>query len=235
MEKFSPKIVKYKVGKPVKFLEYVKSQKLEYLVKATSESTIIITPNTKYIYVHSSNFPRNKLFMFNNVRRDAVKWVEQNDNLAMPPKHKANKYNFDYDDSYGNIIGFDINHAYWRIAYQKGMISKKTYEAGLDPQCKALRLATISVLGRKLEYDKYDNGGKQEVVVVRDEDPRLKAVFKYVRFYCYQMMFNLSVMLKEDFDCWKTDCIYFRDTRENRTLVANYLDSKQMDYKVLEF
>jgi hypothetical protein len=48
-------------------------------------------------------------------------------------------------------------------------------------------------------------------------------------------MENLSQLLGDDFDAYRTDCIYYRDTPENRKKVYDYLDSHGFYYKQLEF
>ena len=62
-----------------------------------------------------------------------------------------------------------------------------------------------------------------------------KKIFKYIRLVCFNMMHDLSKKLGPDFDCWKTDCIYYRDTPENRKLVQDYFIIKNMDFKQLDF
>jgi hypothetical protein len=44
---------------------------------------------------------------------------------------------------------------------------------------------------------------------------------------------EMATLLKEDFICYKTDCIYYNDTVENTKLITEYLDSKGMYYKKL--
>jgi hypothetical protein len=46
-------------------------------------------------------------------------------------------------------------------------------------------------------------------------------------------MNNLATMLGDDFVCYRTDCIYYKDTKKNRDLVYTYLDSVAMHYKQL--
>ena len=46
-------------------------------------------------------------------------------------------------------------------------------------------------------------------------------------------MYECSVLLGDDFDCWKTDCIYYRDTPENVEKVTAYFTSKDMLFKQL--
>ena len=49
------------------------------------------------------------------------------------------------------------------------------------------------------------------------------------------MMNNVAAKLGPDFDCWKTDCIYFHDSEKNRKLVTDYFDKKEMPYKILDY
>ena len=49
------------------------------------------------------------------------------------------------------------------------------------------------------------------------------------------MMWEISELLGEDFFCWKTDCIYYRDTPENRNIVHKYLEEREMLFKQLVF
>jgi hypothetical protein len=48
-------------------------------------------------------------------------------------------------------------------------------------------------------------------------------------------MYDLSMMLGDDFDSWKVDCIYYRDSPQNRKIVTEYFIAKDMLYKQLEF
>jgi arsenate reductase-like glutaredoxin family protein len=43
----------------------------------------------------------------------------------------------------------------------------------------------------------------------------------------------MATMLGEDFICYKTDCIYYKDTPKNRDIVQTYLDSVDMEWKQL--
>ena len=181
----------------------------------------------------NNNFPRKFIFLFNSVQRDARKFLLKNPIIDVSPKVDVTKYNYQYDHSEGIITGTDLDHAFWRIAYIKNYISKRTYNFGLNNEAKALRLATLSVLGREKVFDKYVNGELVERVVVKKLDPHLQSVYKDIRFSCYYMMYELSLLLGDDFDCWRTDCIYYRDTIANRKIVHDYFDEREMLYKQL--
>ena len=228
-------VVKNLYSNPINRINMLERKGVNFLMKRTSETTQIILNNTQYVYTHSTAFPRHKLFLFVNVKKDVTKWLEDRKHVALPPHHEVSVYNYEYDDSHGEVCGTDLDHAYWRIAFTKGMITEKTYEFGLDPSCKALRLATISVLGREKSYYKYIKGKIDHKFVLREADPNLQSIYKYIRFFCYQMMFDLSKMLGDDFDCWQTDCIYYRRTPENVQMVHKFLKKRGLTFKQLEF
>jgi len=235
MSSYNYEITKLKFTNPDKLISKLKTKNRNFYVKKTSESTQVIYENTMFYYPHSSNFPRHYLFMFKSVNRDVSKWLKGRSKIALPPKHEVTNYNVDYNHKKGSITAIDLDHAYWRIAKIKGMISEDTYEKGLKSPSKALRLATLSVLGRKKHFTRYDGKFMGERVCVDDGDENKRMIYKYIRYFCYQLMYECSVLLGEDFDCWKTDCIYFRDSTENLEKVSTYFSSKDMLFKQLEF
>jgi hypothetical protein len=167
------------------------------------------------------------------VQNDVQKFLNINPYIDIPKKVNTAEYNYFYDDTIGKLTATDLDHAFWRIAYVKGYITKKTYEKGLPSSGKAIRLASLSVLGRGKIFDKYVNGAFVETIVVKKPDATLQKVYVDIRYSCYYMMYELSVILKDDFESWKTDCIYYRDTPENRKIVHNYFEEREMLFKQL--
>lgn len=231
---------KQRFGSPDRFIARLKSKNYTFSVRLGSECTEIMFGDTLFTFTSSNNFPREKLFLFLHVKRDVKKWLIGKSFIEMPIEYKVTKYNPNY--SYERSIGIDLNHAYWRIAYLKGIISEKTYNYGLvednketKGNIKALRLATLSILGREKAFDQYVNGEKTSSFITQKEDLLQKLVFKYIRLVCYDLMNNAANKLGPEFDCWKTDCIYFNDTVENRKIVTDYFNKKQMPYKILDY
>jgi len=220
-------------GNPQHLINRLISKKIKFALRKSSECTQIQIGDTLFTYTSQANFPRNKLFLFNLVKRDVVKWIGKKTTLELPNEFPVTKYNESYP--YDRSIGIDLNHAYWRIAYNQGMISEKTYKHGLDPECKALRLATLSVLGRNKEFEIYEEGVLVDKETRQQTNLVQKEVFKYIRLVCFDMMNTISRKLGNDFDAWKTDCIYFYDTPENRKKVTDFFDKKNMTYKILDY
>jgi hypothetical protein len=167
------------------------------------------------------------------VQNDVRNFLNINPYIDIPPKVNTIEFNYKYDDEIGTITATDLDHAFWRIAYVKGYITKSTYTKGLPTSGKAIRLASLSVLGRGKKFDRYVDGEFKETVVVKQSDQTLQKVYVDIRLSCYYMMYELSKILKNDFESWKTDCIYYRDTPENRTIVHNYFEEREMLFKQL--
>jgi hypothetical protein len=49
------------------------------------------------------------------------------------------------------------------------------------------------------------------------------------------MMGELAMLLGNDFEAYRTDCIYYRDTPANRTKVYEYLNERGFEYKQLVY
>lgn len=210
--------------------------KSDFFVRMGSECNELLFDGRHRVYrTDSNNFPRKYIYLFNSVQREARKFLLKNPIIDVSPKVEVTKYNYLYDHDKGVITGTDLDHAFWRIAYIKNYISKRTYNFGLNKEAKALRLATLSVLGREKAFDKYVEGKFVEKVITKKLDPHLQSVYKDIRFSCYYMMYELSLLLGDEFDCWRTDCIYYRDTIANRKIVHDYFDEREMLYKQLVF
>ena len=64
-------------------------------------------------------------------------------------------------------------------------------------------------------------------------DPILHKIYSNIRYTCYAHMMKLAELLGDDFICYKTDCLYYKDTKENRKMVQDFLDSEAMEWKQL--
>jgi hypothetical protein len=223
-----------KKSNPLNYVDKLVRNKANFNLRKSSECTEVILDDMHIVFAPQTNFPKKKVYLFNTVKLQVVKWLKTNE-LIIPENVNSIEYNYDYDIDDGVLAGTDINHAYWRIAYIKGFISEKTYIAGLDSDCKALRLATLSVLGREKRFDEYKNGKITESIITQKENIELKNVFKYIRLSCFNYMKEASELIKDDFYSWKTDCIYYRDNDENVKIIQEYFDSKDLTYKQLGY
>lgn len=223
-----------KSGSVDTYIKDLINSKLSFQVRRASECTEILMDDKHIVFASQSNFPKKKIYLFNNVKQQVTKWLKENV-VFLPEEINSIKYNYDYDTDEGTMCGTDLNHAYWRIAYLYGMINEKTYIAGLDTDCKALRLATLSVLGREKKFDNYEKGEIKASYVYQKENVDLKNVFKFIRLTCFSFMKEASELVGDDFFAWKTDCIYYRENLKNIKMVQDYFDQYNLTYKQLGY
>jgi len=209
----------------------------DFIYRETKYMTTIVYDGVETIYRSrdKDSFPANKLYIFKNVRSEAQKFLRENPDWELQTtKYPVNHTNFDYDDSYGTITGTDIQSAYWIIAYKMGIISEKTYNTAQGSDWKVIRLAALAVLGRTVAYHEYKNGLKQKSpILIEPEDQRIRNLYRAVRYKCYEMMTEIAGLLGNDYEAYRTDCIYYRDTPENRKKVYDYLEEREFPYKQL--
>lgn len=223
-----------KSGSVDNYIKDLVSNKLSFSVRRASECTEILMDDKHIVFASQNIFPKKKIYLFNSVKQQTTKWLKNN-SVFLPEELNSIKYNYDYDTDEGTMCGTDLNHAYWRIAYLYGMINEKTYIGGLDTDCKALRLATLSVLGREKKFDNYEKGEIKESYVYQKENVDLKNVFKFIRLTCFSFMKEASDLLGDDFFAWKTDCIYYRENLKNIKMVQDYFDQYNLTYKQLGY
>lgn len=230
---------RYKGGKNAKLLiDRLIKQKKDFYVRETNFITIVVADNIELIYPNlgDNKFPPQQLWLFHRVKVDAENFLKNNSKWKMPKKFPTNVTNYDYDDSYGEITGTDINGAYWQIAYNEGYISENTYKKANGDEYKRTRLAALAILGRNIAYQKYTKGivePKKKIFQFNQLEVHL--VYKAIRFKCFEIMQKLAKMLGEDFEAYRTDCIYYRDTDINRAKVHKFLEKKGFSYKQLVY
>ena len=224
-----------KINNPTKRLKIIKAIKGNGLFRATNDVTEIIIGDRYECYITGNNFS-NGSHLLGAVKKDAQKFIDSGQILPEFPKFPVRKTNDKYDFSKGILVGTDIDHAYWRIAYNFGIISESTYLNGLKKSdYKVTRLTALSILGRRKIYQKIENGEVTNEYVEYPENEKLKALFTFIRTYAYFVMHELSNLLGEEFESYNTDCVYYRDTTENRKCVSDYLNDKSLLYKWLTY
>lgn len=227
-------------GNPNALIKLLEKNKRDFLIRETPFLTSIVYDGKELTFTKKNNmFPPNLLWIFKSVRNDAEKFAKRVENgeaqFVMPDKYPVNLTNYYYEDKVGQITGTDINSAYWTIARNIGVISNELYNKVNKDEQKVVRLAALAILGRNMMYRKYHEGSKDKEPIIVEGSKRLKDFYRAIRYTCYQHMDTLAKMLGDDFDAYRTDCIYYRDTEANRKIVYEYLDSYGFMYKQLVF
>jgi hypothetical protein len=233
------KVVKYVPQSAESFiLERMKREKGDgYIKKGTFTNEIVWG---KYAFIVPRMTKKKQLafkrgmFLFGMVRADAKRFLNKEADITLPKKHPQILYaNNISEDRLENVTGTDLNHAYWRIAYNLGVISQKTYEKGLNDDFKSVRLAALSTLGSPKKYQRIKEGEIVRDFYTEPGDESLQKVYTLIRYTCYRYMTQVKRLLKNDFVAYKTDAIYYVDNKENRKLVKCFFTEKGLTMKQL--
>ena len=173
------------------------------------------------------------MFLFGMVRKDATLFIKYGNKIKVPKRYPVNEYNDNFSKFEAKVTGTDLNHAYWRIAYNLGIISKSTYLKGLDDEFKVVRLSALSTLGKGKEYFVIKDGKMTNEVVRIGYDEEKDTLYRAIRYTCFKIMQDIKKMLGDDFLCYRTDCVYYVDTPENRKMVRDFFKDNEMSMKQL--
>jgi hypothetical protein len=212
-------------------------EKANGLIKRGTFTNEIVWGNNSYIFPCMDKKKqmafKKGMFLFGMVRKDVREYIKNN-KIKLPTKYGQIEYNKELnEDLFGKITATDLNHAYWRISYNLGIISDNTYTKGLNDDFKAVRLAALSTMGANKKYQKIKNGKLLDEYKIIYGDDKLKDVYKLIRLTCYKYMNQVKKMLGKDFLCYKTDCIYYIDTQYNRKIVRDFFKEKDLYMKQL--
>lgn len=226
----------FKPFTPEPILKKLEYMGCEYFVKKTMGITYIGFGGD--VYAHSTNPSFNKgLFLFGMVKKDFAAWLEKNpnpvfeesyrpvfENRTTGPKRTTKQYSY------------DINHAYWRVAYLSGYISENTYNHGLrlkekDENMKQLYCMAMSVQGQEKKLDAFKGNKPTGKHITLSKNQPMKDMYTDVRNKTYKIMDELAYQLKEDFISYNIDCITFYN-RKNCMFVKDYLTSKNLTFKI---
>lgn len=213
-------------------LDKLKRRKANGFFRFGSFSDEIIWQGRKFLFPSKKRKLGSDIWIFRSVIYDVMGFIDGKRIRAME-RLPVNLWNYKLENFRGKITATDIDHAYWRIAFLEGIITEKTYKKGLLIKDKSLRLSALANLSSSKEYQIIKNGVVTNKTIVIKHDPILQKVYNNIRYTCYEHMNNLADMLGEDFICYKTDCIYYKDNEKNRDMVQTYLDSVSLEWKQL--
>jgi hypothetical protein len=213
-------------------LKRIINTKQDAYMRKGSFSTDIIWQGRRFVFPNPKKNITNNMWIFKSVIKDVKDYILVH-RIKEKPKLPVNHWNPKNKNFDGKITATDLDHAYWRVAFLYEYISMKTYLKGLEVKDKSLRLAALANLSSMKEYLIIKNGVITDETIILKYDPILHKVYNNIRFTCYEHMMNIAELLKDNFICYKTDCVYYKDTKANRTLVQEYLDSVAMEWKQL--
>lgn len=213
-------------------LQKIKARKGDGFYREGSFSDEVIWQDRKFLFPSPSKKVSQGIWVFRSVMNDVRHFISDK-RIREKERLPVNRWNEDLNNFRGKVTATDIDHAYWKIAYLQGVITNNTYNKGLLLKDKSLRLAALANLASSKEYKIIKDGIITNKSVVLRYDPILQKIYNNIRFTCYEHMNILAELLDDQFICYKTDCIYYRDIPKNRELVQTYLDTVDLDWKQL--
>ncbi len=213
------------------FKNYISLGK-SFKIRKSANYTELVTSAGDKIYQNKNDKFKGGLFLFGMVKRDIKDYLYKNGkDIDVYEELPVNYQNENFDKT-KKIIGIDIDNAYWSVAKLKKYITLKTYRKGLEKkEYKTIRLSSLSSLGKERVYNVYENGEH-----TRDEsingDKTLRKIYNDIRHSTYGVMREVAEELGNDFESWKTDCVFFNDTKENRVIVTEIIESYGLSCKI---
>ncbi len=210
--------------------QYCKLKRTFKIRESVNYAEITTEHNQKIVANKNGKFGEG-LFLFAMVLRDVQKYIKENGAIEPMKELPVNFTNTHYEEK--KALGIDVDNAYWSIACLRGYISHKTYIKGLEKrkEYKSTRLSALSSLGKDKFYKVFEDGEYKHNEIV-EGDKRMQDIYFDIRFTTYNIMHEVADALGNDFYSWKTDCIFFKDTKENRELVKTMLTDYGLSCKV---
>ena len=214
------------------YIRHLTRLKKDFRYRESVNYTEIVKSNGEKVISTKNNQFAKGLYLFSMVKRDIQRYIKENGYITPYDQLPVNHKNKEYDKKNKSVIGIDIDNAYWTMAYLKGYISENTYKKGLEKkEFKPIRLSALSTLGKGKTYKVYEAGKYVNDEIVK-KDNELENFYLDIRYSTYGVLLEIANDLGDDFYCWKTDCIYFTDTKENINRVRESLESFGFECKI---
>lgn len=205
----------------------------EYFFKKHDNINYVSYGNQLFVHSKNSSF-QSGLFLFGMVKKDFDNYLLKNPNPVFIDNYKP-AFNAENIDKNAKVYSYDINHAYWRIAYINDYISENTYNHGLklknkNENMKQLYCMALSVQGNSKTLDGYIGDIKTGNKLTVDKNPTHRLIYANIRNLTHKVMDNLAYILGEDFISYNVDCISFKNPK-NKTKVEDYFKNQNLTFK----
>ena len=216
-----------------RYLDFLIELKKDFKIRESVNYAEIVSPNGKKVISSKNKSFSKGLFLFAMVKRNIKAFISLNGYVEPSDELPVNYKNESFDEKkIDSVIGIDIDNAYWSVAYLKGYIEENTYKKGLeDREFKPIRLSALSSLGKGKNYKVYKSGVYTNDEIV-NADKEMENFYLDIRYSTYGVLLEIANELGDDFHSWKTDCIFFKDNKENINLVRKRLDEFGIQSKI---
>lgn len=224
----------YQQGNGELLIKKLSTYNEEYFFKNNDNVNYVCYGSQLFVHSKNSTF-KNGLFLFGMVKKDFESYLLSNKKPFFIDSYKPC---FDSKKEIKPNIktySYDINHAYWRVAYVNGYISENTYLHGLrlkekDENMKQLYCMALSVQGSSKSLDGYIGTQKTGNKLIIDKNPKHRLIYNNIRNLTHKIMDDLAYILKDDFIKYNVDCITFKNSK-NIIKVEKYLNNQNLTFK----
>lgn len=214
------------------YLNHLIRLKKDFKIReSVNYAEIVGSDGEKVISTKNNQFLKG-LYLFAMVKRDIQRYIDENGYITPYDELPVNYTSDIFDLDNKKVVGMDMDNAYWTIAYLKGYISENTYNKGLEKkEFKPIRLSALSTLGKGKTYKVYKSG-EYKFDEIAKANKELENFYLDIRYSTYGVLLEIANELGDDFHSWKTDCIFFNDTKDNISLVRKRLDEFGINSKI---
>ena len=130
------------------YLKFLIELKKDFKIRESVNYAEIVRNDGKKVISTKNNEFVKGLYIFAMVKKDIQRYIDTNGYIEPYDELPVNctNDNFDIDKNRNNIIGIDIDNAYWSVAHLKGYISENTYKKGLEKKEFILKIIKILYL-----------------------------------------------------------------------------------------
>jgi hypothetical protein len=171
------KLAYFRPGKPIPDLQTKEAKKLMSLVKASA---------TRYIKKHE--------FIVPIIEKEY-------------PVIFTNHFFWESIPANTQFFVIDAKHAYWRIAYLQGLISKKSYEKYAENKdMKMVKNISLALLNSLLKREYFINNEK--IAEIECDTSLYKQVYNNIRYFSYNLCGRLRNELDSSCFAYRTDGVF---------------------------
>lgn len=215
----------------------VKNNKPYKLIEKNSGKSIVWDEEKQFginYRKHLNPEQMSQLWIFAVVKQNVQKMIKIRTQKPLPISYNKSKKNvkiFDKMKDGEKFLASDMNHAYWRIAYNENYIDRKTYSRFLPKEFKPVRNKSLSCLISKTVSKTYNE--KNELINIEyDGSQELNDAYQDIRNKTYKILHDCSELIGNGFLKYATDCIYYKS--EYKELVEKHLKECKMQFKTIE-
>jgi hypothetical protein len=211
------------------------------LAKVYTRSTRkILKGNGKDLAVYAAGLPNKDLQSkkaqnFIGIVRSSVTRYIKNNNLEIPEIKKeypvifTNRLFWESIPTNTEFYIIDAKHAYWRIAFLQGYISKKMYlKYAENKEIKAVRNIALAMLNSLQKCEYYQNN--QKIAEVLCDTSLYSRIYNNIRYSSYNLCGRLRNSLDDACFAYRTDGVFLLKFGLNRA--KKIFEQNNLFYKI---